>query len=103
MERAIQELQILKSSGAEGQKQLVETLQLENKKLKEQLREKEKEQENASIHPSTASNHLALFEMLTGLKIQHVQKKVNGELYTCIISGQLASKWINNRNRLNDD
>ena len=82
----MQELQLIKS-GSNVHSEAVERLRQENQRLKEQVKELSNKRENTASTGDTA-----LFEVLTGMKIVEVQAAADGKLYTCVISGPVASK-----------
>ncbi|CAO3652263.1 unnamed protein product [Mucor hiemalis] len=92
IEKAVEELQLLKGSGNEGHKILVEKLQEENQSLKEQLREQiHRREQNSENNLSEIHSTLALYEGLTNLKVTSVKKMKDGELYECITKGKVAT------------
>lgn len=92
IEKAVEELQLLKGSGNEGHKILVEKLQEENQSLKEQLREQiHKKGQNNESNISEIHNILALYEGLTNLKVANVKRMKDGELYECVTNGKVAT------------
>lgn len=94
IEKAVEELQLLKGSGNEGHKILVEKLQEENQSLKEQLREQiHRREQNSENNLREIHSTLALYEGLTNLKVTSVKKMKDGELYECITKGKVASKY----------